>query len=135
MRGMQMIVKQCGKALVLAALVLLFVTAPSAHGQTAEQNTYIRFVRAGVEQMKNGDYQAARDSFEDALRYNDSDGAAHLGLGMAFFHLRDDRSAERELSRAAELNPKEAVAYQFLGELSYRKDDLEDGRVLVGEGR
>ncbi len=120
-----MIEKKYRKALVLAALIMLFATTPSAHGQTAEQNTYTRFVRAGIEQLKGGNYQAARDSFEDALRYNDSDGAAHLGLGMAYFHLRDDRSAERELSRAAELNPKEAVAYQFLGELSYRRDDLE----------
>jgi tetratricopeptide (TPR) repeat protein len=39
--------------------------------------------------------------------------------------LRNDRDAERELRRAVELNQKEAIAYQFLGELYYRKDDLD----------
>ena len=75
--------------------------------------------------MKAVDYQAARESFEQALRYDDSSAAAHLGLGVIFFHLRDDKYAERELTKAAELSPKDATAYQVLGELFYRKDDLE----------
>src|SRR3989304_3882498 len=68
---------------------------------------------------------AARESFELAVRDSDSSFAAHLGLGIAYFHLREDPYAERELARAAELNPKEAAPYQILGELHYRKDDLE----------
>jgi len=44
---------------------------------------------------------------------------------MVFFHLREDRDAERELTRAAQLDPRQAVSYQILGELYYRKDDLE----------
>ena len=82
-------------------------------------------MRTGSEQMKAGDYQAARASFEQALRYNDSAVDGHLALGIACFHLKDDQYAERELSRAVELNPKASQAYQFLGELYYRRDDLE----------
>jgi hypothetical protein len=115
---------QYAKTLVLAAgLSLVFASAVFA--QTAEQNTSVRFLKAGSEQMKNGDYQAARDSFAEALRYDDSNPFGHLGLGMSYFHLRDDNAAERELEKATELNPKEPTAYQFLGELYYRKDDLE----------
>jgi tetratricopeptide (TPR) repeat protein len=95
------------------------------HAQTAERNTYVRFIKTGVEQIKKGDYQAARDSFEGALRINDSAADGHLGLGIAYFHLKDDRLAERELTRAIEINPKESTAYQVLGELHYGKDDLE----------
>jgi tetratricopeptide (TPR) repeat protein len=106
----------------ILAVVLL---ALPLYAQTAEQNTFARFMKTGSEKMKAGDYRAAREAFEEALRYNDADASPHLGLGMAFFQLREDRSAERELTRAAELDPKGAAAYQLLGELYYRKDDLE----------
>ncbi len=106
-------------------LFCMIMTASSAFAQTAERNTYVRYVRTGMEQLKARNYQEARTSFEEALRYIDTDGAAHLGLGAVYLHLGDDRSAERELSRAMELNPREAAVYQLLGELYYRKDDLE----------
>jgi tetratricopeptide (TPR) repeat protein len=106
-------------------LTTLFFTVTTVPAQTTEQNAYARFLQNGMEQMKASDYQAARNSFEQARRYNDSAAAAHLGLGMAYFHLRDDQYAERELNRALEINPREATAYQFLGELYYRKDDLD----------
>jgi tetratricopeptide (TPR) repeat protein len=112
------------KILLAVLIVLLACTAP-VYSQTAEQNTYRRQVQAGMERMKAGNYQAAREAFEEAIRYNDADSAAHLGLGMSFFHLRDDKYAERELKLVTELAPKEATAYQVLGELYYRKDDLE----------
>jgi Tfp pilus assembly protein PilF len=111
--------------IAIAASLGIMMIVSSSHAQTAEQNTYARLLKNGSEQMKAGDYQGARDSFGQALRYNDSAAAAHLGLGIAYFHLRDDRYAERELKRAVEINPREATAYQYLGELSYRKDDLE----------
>jgi tetratricopeptide (TPR) repeat protein len=111
--------------MLLAVLVVTFAGIAPAYSQTAEQNTYRRHLQTGMEQMKSGNYRAARDAFEEAVRYNDTDPDAHLGLGVAFFHLRDDRYAERELTRVTELDPKEATAYQFLGELAYRKDDLE----------
>jgi tetratricopeptide (TPR) repeat protein len=107
------------------SVCVLLLTAATALAQTVGQNAYARSMRTGSEQMKAGDYQAARDSFEQALEHNDSASEGHLGLGIAYFHLRDDRYAEMELSKALELNPKESKAYQFLGELYYRKDDLE----------
>jgi tetratricopeptide (TPR) repeat protein len=107
----------------IIAVVLL--VALTAYAQTAEQNTFARFMNTGSEKMKSGDYQAAREAFEEAIRYNEADAAAHLGLGMAFFHLRDDKYAERELTKSSEIDPKGAAAYQLLGELYYRKDDLE----------
>ncbi len=103
----------------------LFFIVPTAQAQATEQNAYARFLNDGMKQMKAADYQAARNSFEQARRYNDYASAAHLGLGIAYFYLRDDQHAERELKRALEINPRETTAYQFLGELYYRRDDLE----------
>lgn len=113
------------KMLCRAAGLSLLMTASTALPQADEQNASARLVHAGMEQMKSGNYQAARDSFGKALRYNGSDSTAHLGLGMAYFQLRDDNSAERELAIVTELSPKDTTAYQLLGEIYYRRDDLE----------
>ncbi len=106
---------------LFAICAAMLIAASPAPAQTAGA----RFIKTGMEQIKSSDYQGARESFELAVRENDSSFAAHLGLGIAFFHLRDDKYAERELARAVELNPKESASYQLLGELYYRKDDLE----------
>jgi tetratricopeptide (TPR) repeat protein len=109
---------------VLAVFGLFFLPA-HAPAQTAEKNTALRYVSSGFEHLKAKEYRAAADSFEQALRFNDTDPAAHMGLGAAYFHLKEDRLAERELRRSLELNPRDPLAYHLLGELLYRKDDLE----------
>ena len=112
-------------AALCATGTALFLVVSPLSAQTPEQNTYLRFVRNGMEQMKTGDYRAARDSFESALGYQDSGVEAHAGLGMVYYHQREDRSAERELKRVLELDPRYASAYEVLGEISYRNDDIE----------
>ncbi len=107
------------------ALVFLVLFSSAAVAGSAEQNTYVRLVIQGSQQLKKGDYQAARDSFYEALKYNDEDAAAHLGIGVASVHLKDDAEAERELNRAIALDAKSYGAYEWLGELYYRRDDLE----------
>jgi len=119
--------------LFIMSVCVLLLTVSTAFAQTDDQNAYARYKRTGSEQMKAGDYQAARDSFEQALEHNDSASDGHLGLGIAYFHLRDDKYAERELLKALELNPKASTAYQFLGELYYRKDDLETAVTYWGK--
>jgi tetratricopeptide (TPR) repeat protein len=106
---------------VLAALML--VTPAST--QTTDQDTYAQLLKTGMDRLKAGDGRAARDSFEQAVRYNDSSFEAHLGLGTALFQLRDDAGAERELKKTIELNPKSPDAHAVLGEVYYRKDDIE----------
>jgi tetratricopeptide (TPR) repeat protein len=113
------------KKIFISVLCIIPLIGMPAYAQTAEQNTYARCLNKGAEQMKAGDYSSARDSFQEALRYNDSGYDGHLGLGITYFHSREDQYAERELVRAVELNPRDATPHQFLGELSYRKDDLE----------
>jgi tetratricopeptide (TPR) repeat protein len=109
-------------AILIGSLLLSWV--PLVHAQSAEINTYRRLVAAGSALLQQGDHRGARDAFEEALRYVDTDSAAHLGLGIANFHLKDDRAAERELERAIVLKPRDKTAYQVLGDLAYRRDDL-----------
>lgn len=112
------------KLSILVLFGLILSSSPSI-GQAPGQNAYVRYMNAGSEQLKAGDYQAARESFELAVQSNSAALDGHLGLGLAYFNLRDDRNAERELLKVLEIDPKAFMAYQFLGELYYRKDDLE----------
>jgi hypothetical protein len=109
------------------AIVLIFalVLSSAAFAQTQDQNAYAQGIKIGMDRLKAGYYQAARDAFDQAVRDNDSAFEGHLGLGMAYFQLREDASAERELKRTIELNSRSSDAYAVLGELYYRKDDFE----------
>lgn len=95
-----------------------------SYAQTSSAD-YLRFIQNGAERLKAGDYQGARDYFNQAVQSNDSGYEGHFGLGTVYFHQREDISAEREFSKAAELNPKFVAIYVALGELYYRKDDFE----------
>jgi Tfp pilus assembly protein PilF len=112
------------KTFLSVLIIILALCTSLVHGQSAEQNTYRRQVKAGYERLNQGDNRGARDAFEEALKYYDADPAAHLGLGVANYHLKDDRAAEHELQRVLELNPREKTAYQVLGEIAKRRDDL-----------
>ena len=114
-----------GKQSILAGMFALTLSASLALAQTPEQNTYVRLMKSGSEMMKAGDYRAARDSFEQALGYNDLAADGHVGVGIACYKLHDDACAERELTRAVEINPKNPLPFMVLGELYYREDDLE----------
>ena len=109
----------------IALFVLIFISSSAIAQTTTDINTYNRFMKRGSEQFQAGDYPAARDAFNEALGYHEAGAQGHLGLGLAYFHLHEDKYAERELSRAAALDPAAGEAYQWLGELSYRNDDLE----------
>jgi tetratricopeptide (TPR) repeat protein len=112
------------KIFLAVLIVTLALCTSFVQGQSAEQNTYHRLVMTGSERLNQGDHRGARDAFEEAVKYFDADPAAHLGLGIANYHLKDDRTAERELQRALELNPREKTAYLVLGDMAQRKDDL-----------
>lgn len=114
--------QMCMTALV--AMAFLWSYAP-ASAQTAEWNTYAARVRAGIDALKTGELQSALGLFEDALRYHETGAEAHLGIGIVYFHRHDDAASERELLRTVELDRANKTAYQYLGELYYRKDDLE----------
>src|SRR5512134_951610 len=97
---------KCIAVVIAVAAALLSMNISPAFPASAELNTYARHVREGMAQMKSGDYRAAQESFESAVRYQDSGIEAHAGLGMAYYHQREDRAAERELKRVLELDPR-----------------------------
>ena len=113
------------RTLLLCLLWMIPPGLPDIAAQTIEQNTYRRHVAEGFSLLRQGDPRAARDRFEEALRHHESDAAAYLGIGIASMHLREDAVAVNALEKALALNPREKWAYQALGDLAYRRDDLE----------
>jgi tetratricopeptide (TPR) repeat protein len=113
------------KSAVVLVLLSALLTSVSAVAQTAAPDAYSQFVKSGMERLKTGDFQTAKDFYEKAVQLNDSGFEGHLGLGTVYFHARDDANAERELNKAVELNPRSSEAYAMSGELYYRKDDIE----------
>jgi tetratricopeptide (TPR) repeat protein len=114
--------------LLLCCGLFFFAVSASALPPTAEMNTYQRHLRDGANLLNRQDFGGARDAFEEALRSYDGDVEAYLGLAVACFHLNRDEDAERALRQAIEINPREKRAYQVLGDLAYRRDDL-DGAI------
>lgn len=112
-------------AIFMLTAVLLAGPCKDASAQTIERNTAQRHLEQGRAMLQKGDHAAARNAFEEALRYYEPDPAAHLGLAISSFHLRDEATAERELRRTLDLDPKERTAHRILGDLAYRRDDLE----------
>lgn len=105
------------QAIVIVGLIM--------QGLSAAQRRYSPLVTSGMERLKKSDYAGAIEYFEMAVKENDKDSWAHLGLGIAYYHIREDGLAERELTRAAGLNPEDTAAYRMLGELAYLRDDPE----------
>lgn len=114
------------KSMALGSALLL-ILGVSAAGVFAG-GTYAKQIKTGVEQLKRGQYQDARESFEEAVRINDAAPDGHFGLGMAYFHLREDSHAETAFTRVVEIRPRDAEPYKMLGELYYRMDDFEQAR-------
>jgi len=115
----------------MCLLVPLFSAflATSLFAQSAEINTYRRYVKSGFERLNAGEYKAARDDFDSALSYWQDDASAYVGLGAVYFHLQEDREAERALNQALAKNPRDKRAYQILGEIAYRRDDLAEAMI------
>jgi len=89
------------------AIVLFLWSCSCRHG--FGQSYGRAWHRASPDQK--ADYTAARDTFEQAAPDERREATGHLGLGMAYFHLKDDGSAETLASESVETQPPEPAAY------------------------
>ena len=126
--------KTTAKLFLLVIFLLSQLSSAIAQNST-DINTYNRFMKKGSEQLQAGDYHAARDSFNEALRYFEGGASGHLGLGLAYFHLRDDKYAERELSRAAATRPGVGGRIPVAGRAIIQKRRSRDCRQSTGRRR
>ncbi|MBM4397371.1 MAG: tetratricopeptide repeat protein [Deltaproteobacteria bacterium] len=116
---------------VLAVLV--------AAGCSKAQTESIALCNRGVKAYQRGDINLAVSLFDGAIALYPKNEVAHFQLGLILLHERKDlAAAERELSEAAKLNPKDLeVTFQF-GRLALARNDFDGAlqkfqEVLKGE--
>lgn len=78
----------------------------------------------GWEQLEAGRYEDAAVTFQRGIRIVAEDAVAQTGLGYAYYQLRRDDDAFPPLLLAAKMETPDPRAYQLLGELYDRHNDL-----------
>ena len=90
--------------------------------------------RLGYAQLRIQEFEAAKGSFQSALKLDEDNAAAHAGLALSYAEipakgisaLHNFRRAVGAAKKAIELDPDQAVAYRALGEAHARfKEDHE----------
>jgi cytochrome c-type biogenesis protein CcmH/NrfG len=82
--------------------------------------------------LRDGNYEAAAQAFESALRTHPSDPLLHLGVGVAYYKLDRADDARASLGRALKLEPRLTAAAALLGTIVYASGDL-DGAIAIYE--
>ena len=75
--------------------------------------------------LSNGNPDAAIESCRTAIRYDDSDFAAHLNLGVAYLRLKKYKEAEPELVNAAYMDRNAVTPHYYIGILFLAQNDYE----------
>jgi tetratricopeptide (TPR) repeat protein len=108
----------CRLALV-AFLTLGAAATASAQSATSEA------VEKGFQALQNGDTDKAASIFRDALTRRPSDPHLLLGAGVAAKLQGQEQDAVALLKKALQIEPRLAEAAAILGEIFYRRGDLD----------
>lgn len=93
--------------LAVGACIIIGVVVASGH-----------FVREGRHQLKNGQYDAALESFESGRRFNPFNPEPYYYQGWIYEKIKKDRKkALKNLTRAIELNVKNGEAYKLRADI------------------
>ena len=74
---------------------------------------------------KRGQYDAAAEHFEQAVKLDPKNPLFHLDLGAAYYLMKHYRDAESELLKAAELAPKLVEVWYDLGTVYYQLSEYD----------
>ena len=115
--------------ILFCAVSLLFSLGIDHAALEVRAQTGHQLIKEGNAMMEKGDNASARDRFQKAVKLNDHEPGAHFGLGLAFFHLRDYDSSEKELKRTIQLNSTlNPAAYAFLGDIASLRNDTQQAK-------
>jgi beta-barrel assembly-enhancing protease len=78
----------------------------------------------GIALFSKGMWQEARRNLEQALALNAKSPGIHRDLGRVYTQLNDYSSAHAAFDRALALEPQDALAYLYLGDLFEKQGDL-----------
>lgn len=87
----------------------------------------------GIEHLRKGNLQQAKDKIDRALEQNPRYGRAHLVAGMLYNRLGDDDTAESHYQRAVSLEPKDPEFKNNYAVYLCQKKKFERGQKLALE--
>lgn len=93
----------------------------------ANNHSFVRSndrLQAGYSKLKEGEYHEAILDFEEALRIDGDDPNSYLGLGLAYYSIKDLDRAKGALEQGLKIYSGSAIAHKLLGEIYYQRDDL-----------
>jgi tetratricopeptide (TPR) repeat protein len=96
---------------VLVLINSLFWSA-SIH---ASGNKYADYLRAGMEQMAQGNLSSAKANFEAAIELEPENSSGWFELGTLYGQIHDFRNAEEAFRHSLRLQPDQAKAHYMLG--------------------
>jgi tetratricopeptide (TPR) repeat protein len=82
----------------------------------------------GMEFVNKKDYQSAVEHFQKAHEYHKNE-VTSLNLAIAYYLLKDDWNAEANFREALKRNPDNTVALNYMAEMHWRKEELDDART------
>ena len=92
---------------VAIGFVVLAGCGTNPTGKTAQNEKAAEInVEIGVEHLRKGNLQQAKDKIDRSLEQNPRFGRAHLVAGMLYNRLGDEGKAESHFERAVSLEPK-----------------------------
>ncbi|MDP8263586.1 MAG: tetratricopeptide repeat protein [Candidatus Ancaeobacter aquaticus] len=86
--------------------------------KNAARSQEVSFYNEGVEAFDNGDFQAAKEHYTQALNINPDYADAYQGLGLALVQLGEYEDARTAFEDALDLDPEFAEAHYGLGIVS-----------------
>src|SRR2546422_9343950 len=102
--------------------------ATGATDRAVQRNLALTKARLAWVRLERGEPDEAVRTCEAAHRLHPREGAVLLGLGVAHVYRGDERKTEVLLQRALEADPTQILAHKLLGEIAYRRDDLQAAR-------
>src|SRR2546422_9126440 len=102
--------------------------ATGATDRAVQRNLALTKARLAWVRLERGESDEAVRASGGGHRLQPREGAVLLGLGVAHLYRGDERKAEVLLQRALEADPTQILAHKLLGEIAYRRDDLQAAR-------
>jgi len=112
----------------LATLFVVPVLLLAQAGQDARS-----LYSQGAACFERHDFAAAKGSFQQAIKLDQTYGDAYKGLGLADIELKDYDGAYHAWVKAASLNPKDAKTRYYLGRLFYEADFPNEAAAWLRE--
>jgi Tfp pilus assembly protein PilF len=99
-----------------------------------DQQAAASYFKKGLQQLKQGELETAKKSFEDVLEINSSHYLAHNNLGVIAFEKKDFVSAIEHYKKSIALYPIVSSVYHNLGLVYFETQKFDEAESVFKKG-